>query len=95
MAGGRVWTGEEALELGLVDEIGGFREALRRARELGGIQRDVPEVLLRITPPRSERPTPGEPAQVLIELVGEVWGGVSDLGAGGVRLLTPYEIRED
>ena len=43
IAGGRVWTGSEALDLGLVDETGGFREALRKARELGGIERDVPE----------------------------------------------------
>ena len=35
IAGGRVWTGAEALDLGLVDETGGFREALRKARELG------------------------------------------------------------
>ena len=90
-----MWTGEEALELGLVDEIGGFREALRRARELGRVQRDGPEVLLKITPPRGGRPTPGEPAQALVEMVGEVWGAVSELGAGGVRLLSPYEIRED
>jgi protease-4 len=94
IAGGRVWTGEEALELGLVDEIGGFREALRRARELGSVPRDVPEVLLKITPPRGGRPTPGEPAQDLVEMVGEAWGAVSELGVGGVRLLAPYEIRE-
>ena len=31
--------GTEALDLGLVDETGGFREALRKARELGGIER--------------------------------------------------------
>ncbi len=31
LAGGRVWTGAEALEIGLVDEVGGFREALRKA----------------------------------------------------------------
>ena len=94
IAGGRVWTGEEALELGLVDEIGGFREALRRARELGSVPRDVPEVLLKITPPRGGRPTPGEPGQALMEMVGAAWGAVSELGAGGTRLLSPYEIRE-
>jgi protease-4 len=94
IAGGRVWTGEEAIELGLVDELGGFREALRKARELGGVHRDVPEVLLKITPPRGGRPTPGEPGQALMEMVGAAWGAVSELGAGGTRLLSPYEIRE-
>jgi protease IV len=36
IARGRVWTGEQALEIGLVDELGGFATAERRVRtELG------------------------------------------------------------
>ncbi len=35
-ARGRIWTGEEAARLGLVDELGGFPEALSRIRELIG-----------------------------------------------------------
>ena len=95
IAGGRVWTGTEALELGLVDQVGGFREALRKARELGGVERDVPEVLVRVTPPRGGRPAPGEPAQAFMEAAGETWKALSELGAGGVRAHAPYEIRED
>lgn len=34
---GRVWTGRQALERGLVDEIGGLDRALRKARHLGGL----------------------------------------------------------
>ncbi|NCP61764.1 MAG: signal peptide peptidase SppA [Alphaproteobacteria bacterium] len=37
IAKGRVWTGEEAKTFGLVDEIGGLREAFAAAKELGGI----------------------------------------------------------
>lgn len=37
IARGRVWTGNQALELGLVDEIGGMREAVLAARRLAGI----------------------------------------------------------
>ena len=92
IAGGRVWTGTEALEFGLVDEVGGFREALRRARELGGIERDVPEVLTWITPPRGGRPSPGE---AVWEVVGETWRSLSELRSGGVWALAPYEISED
>jgi protease IV len=95
IAGGRVWTGSEAHELGLVDQIGGFREALRKARELGGVEREVPEVLVRINPPRGGRPSPGEPAPALVRAIGETWEALSELGAGGVRMLAPYEIRED
>ena len=36
MAQGRVWTGADALELGLVDEIGGLREAVDYAASLAG-----------------------------------------------------------
>jgi protease-4 len=37
IAGGRVWTGRQALERGLVDELGGFEKALAEARRLGGL----------------------------------------------------------
>jgi protease IV len=94
MAGGRVWTGIEALELGLVDETGGFRDALSKARELGGIDRDVPGVLMKVNPPRGVRPLPPEPAQTLLDALGETWLALSELRAGGVLALAPYEISE-
>ncbi len=37
IAGGRVWTGKDALEIGLVDEIGGLNEAVREAAALAGL----------------------------------------------------------
>lgn len=37
IARGRVWTGSQAKELGLVDELGGLREAINAAKELAGI----------------------------------------------------------
>jgi len=40
IAKGRVWTGEDALELGLVDELGGFTRALELAREAADIEPD-------------------------------------------------------
>ncbi len=36
IAQGRVWTGSDALEIGLVDEIGGLKEAIRYAGICGG-----------------------------------------------------------
>lgn len=36
-AKGRVWTGRDALERGLVDELGGFPEAVRAAKRAAGI----------------------------------------------------------
>lgn len=38
VAKGRVWTGSRALELGLVDELGGMDTAIELARELAGIE---------------------------------------------------------
>lgn len=40
LADGRVFTGTEAVELGLVDEIGYFEDAIARAADLGGIEGD-------------------------------------------------------
>ncbi len=37
IAEGRVWTGSNALDLGLVDELGGLKTALDKAAELAGI----------------------------------------------------------
>ena len=37
IAKGRVWTGAQAVKLGLVDRLGGFDTALSEARRLGGI----------------------------------------------------------
>lgn len=38
LAGGRVYTGREALEIGLVDEIGGLQDALTHAAEVAGLE---------------------------------------------------------
>ncbi|BBL78681.1 peptidase [Rubrobacter xylanophilus] len=57
LAGGRVWTGEEARRAGLVDGTGGFREALRLAGELGGVRVDGPGAVVRLSP-RGSPPAP-------------------------------------
>jgi protease-4 len=38
IANGRVWTGAQAKTLGLVDSLGGFYDAVERAKALGGIK---------------------------------------------------------
>jgi protease-4 len=42
IAKGRVWTGADAVGIGLVDELGGFRAALAIARERAGLPEDAP-----------------------------------------------------
>jgi protease-4 len=47
IAQGRVWSGREALKLGLVDEMGGLQDAVKAAAKLAKIENDysvdVPE----------------------------------------------------
>ncbi len=40
IAKGRVWTGEQAKQLGLVDGLGGFYDAVREAKRLAGLPAD-------------------------------------------------------
>jgi len=49
IAKGRVWTGEQAKEIGLVDELGGFMSAIDAAKKLGGIDKDA-KVRIKIFP---------------------------------------------
>ena len=47
IAAGRVWTGAQALQNGLVDEIGNLRTAIDKARELAKLPAEAPSVLVR------------------------------------------------
>ena len=51
IAQGRVWTGNQAIELGLVDRIGGLLDAVESAAELAGISNDYR--LVETAPPLS------------------------------------------
>jgi protease-4 len=42
IARGRVWTGRDAVGIGLVDELGGLRDAVRIARSRAGLPGDAP-----------------------------------------------------
>lgn len=49
IAKGRIWSGEDALELALVDHLGGFPKALERVREAAGLEPGE-EVRLKLFP---------------------------------------------
>ena len=60
IAKGRVWTGADAAERGLVDTLGGLRDAVRIARERAALPADAPArpavsvpMLARLKPPKS------------------------------------------
>ncbi len=73
-ADGRVVTGEQALELGLVDELGGFQDAVDLAKELAGIRGE----------PRLVYP-PDERARFLEDLLGGVAQKMAQSVAEAVR----------
>jgi protease-4 len=70
LADGRVFSGRQAKDLGLVDELGGLEDAVRGAAQLAGIQ-GRPEV---VTPPKPWR---------WRELLEEAASLVRPLGGGG------------
>lgn len=58
IARGRVWTGRQAKEIGLVDELGDFRVAIDRAKLLAGLPLDDSVPVVRIEPPKKYTPPP-------------------------------------
>lgn len=78
IAQGRIWTGSDALDIGLVDELGNLDEAIAAAAALAGLepasygQRVIEQEL-----------DPGE--QLLLDLL----GGAHALGLDFSRMLTP------
>ncbi len=55
IARGRVWTGEDAKERGLVDELGGYPAAIRAVKKLAKIG-DGEDVELKVYPPAKTKP---------------------------------------
>jgi len=74
VARGRVWTGRQALGLGLIDEVGDFESATRKAKELSGIplQTDVPMLTIRGTKGRTWPSTPAAWGD-LLHMLGRPW----------------------
>ncbi|TMD38175.1 MAG: hypothetical protein E6I89_07600 [Chloroflexi bacterium] len=60
IAQGKVWTGRQALERGLVDEMGGLDAGIRKARALAGLPDRAP--LREARGPRRMIPPQAEPA---------------------------------
>ncbi len=99
IARGRVWTGRQALERGLVDELGDFTLAVRRARELAGIPAAQDVTTLTIRPPQAmavpsaaravvEAIGLASGARVLAEIV-DAWRAARDLARERVLLIMP------
>jgi protease-4 len=105
IARGRVWTGADALERGLVDELGGLRTAITRAKVLAGLEPDA-DVRLVGYPGSSLmdllRPKPSsQPAAVSVpDAIGVLLGrsvagllGQAERSLTGVHMLSLGDIR--
>jgi protease-4 len=53
LAQGRVWTGEQAFERGLIDGLGGLSEAVAHAKQVVGLDPDADVALVPYPPPGS------------------------------------------
>jgi len=63
IGGGRVWTGKQALERGLVDELGGLETALKKLRSMANLPENTPVVEIPF-PKRYFAPVPSTSAWV-------------------------------
>lgn len=80
VARGRVWTGRDALAVGLVDELGGLRDAVRIARTRADLPDDAPVVPALNVPPlaRLGRPRNSDDPRAQ---AGLAWPGLAELTA--------------
>jgi protease IV len=83
VARGRVWTGRDALDAGLVDELGGLRDAVRIARERANLPEDAPVLgAIRIPPlARLSRPRNSDDPRTWASArsIGPLTGAIKDL----------------
>jgi protease-4 len=93
LADGRVFTGEEALELGLVDKLGNFRTALDELMAISGLEGE-PQL---VRPERKDdfrwlELLRGDARSVAREVARGAVDGLSQrpAGQGGVMLLAPW-----
>lgn len=75
VARGRVWTGGQALEIGLVDELGDFETALARAKELAGFDPEEKPSWMLVRVPRQSIPPDQLPGPDAARAM--LWSGVS------------------
>ncbi len=85
-AKGRIWSGEDAVELGLVDELGGFKDAVRLAKQAAGIPEDE-NVRLKEFPARKSI------LEILAEkfpVTGARHAASSDVAMDAIKAFGPY-----
>lgn len=91
IGGGRVWTGAQALDNGLVDDLGGLHAAIEQARQLADLPQDTPVSVRQF----KDKPIPAQlaeranPAASLRHLERTL----SQLGTAQPLFMLPYQWR--
>lgn len=88
VGGGRVWTGQQALEHGLVDQLGDLKAALDKARDLANLPDDAPAAIMQgkgkpMVPQLADEANPA----ALLTYMRDNLGFIS----GSVQMLLPVE----
>jgi protease-4 len=91
VARGRVWTGEQALARGLVDNLGDLQAAADRARQLAGISPRRYAPLVNVPPPKHHLLP--QPLAADAFSLAEWFAGLTALLREGVLALAPWMIR--
>lgn len=92
VAQGRVWSGKAALAAKLVDGLGGFRDALRKAKVLAGLDPDR-RVAIEVHPERpSVFATIGRRMLLYADPIGALKAELRAGGAPDLRAELPYEL---
>ena len=104
VAQGRVWTGQQAQEAGLVDELGGLTVAVAKAKDLAGIADEATqivrypenktfvEMLLDDLQPKPESDVLMKLGAGTLEGFGAMWRLERVLSEGGVAAMLPGDI---
>jgi protease-4 len=97
VAQGRVWTGRQAHELGLVDELGSMRTAIAIAKEKAGIEGDVTLVLRPLRPTFFEQLLGSGPGVSALSLLLDTTGvgSAEQLRTAAQHMLSGVELFSD
>lgn len=92
IGGGRVWTGIQARDNGLVDQLGGLYEAIEKARELAKLPKNTP---VQISKPQQNKHLVAQLAEQANPASAFLYwfGGLNDLTRGQALLLMPEEFK--
>jgi protease IV len=88
IGGGRVWTGAQALENGLVDQLGDLQDAIAKARELAKLPQETPYRLVRKPgkPIAAQLAEQADPAASI-----KYWRNSLEHLTNGAQMLVPFE----